>query len=85
VAFFIGLPQFRRIEMIFRFNTGEVGCRIGIGIPIGYYRWTYAGGNCPLRTRSPYYGRRQEENRTQIQIPYLGDMMWINVNPMDLV
>lgn len=64
-------------------------------IPIGYY-WTFA----PIgEYKKPFFGKRpipQEicnrmkcntsfgDNHVQIQVPFLGEMTWINIRRVDL-
>jgi hypothetical protein len=57
----------------------------------GYYRWCWAGGQEPLYTWSPHYGIRREylplvkEEMWQIRVPFLGMMVWVNVDLADVV
>lgn len=52
---------------------------------IGRYRWTWAGGEQPLTTTSPFYGKRRvgllsvKAEMTQILVYTVVGLMWINM------
>ena len=59
-------------------------------VPIGYYSQPVTGGSNPEVSKTPYYTKRRmllkliNEYRIQIQIMWLGSLVWINVDPSQL-
>lgn len=60
-------------------------------MPLGHYRWVFAGGLTLLYAVSPYYGKREQYlpavKRTMLQVlvKVLGSLMWINIDPSDII
>ena len=61
-----------------------------VPVPVGYYRFVWAGGENPRYTKGPYYDRREvglvatKQVVTQVLVGSLREMVWINVDPSDL-
>lgn len=59
--------------------------------PIGYYKWVVFGGHNATYTTSPFYGKRYtylssiHRSVLQIQVYSHNELIWININPEQLV
>jgi hypothetical protein len=60
-------------------------------IAIGHYRFVWAGGPEILTATKPFYGKRTiwlssiRATVLQVLVPFLGQMIWINVRESDIV